>query len=96
MKNQKIEPERVSKRYVLVFFSIFCFISQTTTGNTINTEFDEAFFNEKNKKMFISTSSGVKTGDRAEFSTVNLQVGDIDNLRYPGVSVCELIEDERP
>ena len=76
--------------------STFCYISQTTTGNTINTEFDEAFFNEKNKKMFIATSSGVKTGDRAEFSSVNLQVGDIDNLRYPGVSVCELIEDDRP
>ena len=74
----------------------FCFISQTTTGNTINTEFDEAFFNDKNKKMFISSSSNVKTGDRAEFSTVNLQVGDIDNLRYPGVCVCELFEDERP
>ena len=73
----------------------FCFISQTTTGNTINTEFDEAFFNDKNKKMFISSSSNVKTGDRAEFSTVNLQVGDIDSLRYPGVCVCELFEDER-
>lgn len=75
--------------------SNFCYISQTTTGNTLNSEFDEAFFNEKNKKMFISASSGVKTGDRAEFSTVKLQVGDIDNLRYPGVCVCELFEDER-
>lgn len=76
--------------------SSYCYISQTTTGNTINTEFDEMFFNEKNKKMFISASSGVKTGDRAEFSTVKLQIGDIDNLRYPGVCVCELFEDERP
>jgi hypothetical protein len=75
--------------------SNFCYISQTTTGNILNSEFDEAFFNEKNKKMFISASSGVKTGDRAEFSTVKLQVGDIDNLRYPGVCVCELFEDER-
>ena len=73
----------------------YCYISQTTTGNILNSEFDEAFFNEKNKKMFISASSGVKTGDRAEFSTVKLQVGDIDNLRYPGVCVCELFEDER-
>ena len=76
--------------------SSFCYISQTTTGNIINTEHDEAFINEKNKKMFISASSGMKTGDRATFGSVNLQIGDIDLLRYPGVAVCELFEDERP
>ena len=75
--------------------SQFCFISQTTTGNTINAEHDEAFINEKNKKMFISAKSGVKTGDRADFGYVKLQVGDVDNLRYPGVCVCELFEDDR-
>lgn len=76
--------------------SNYCYISQTTTGNTLNSEHDEAFINEKNKKMFISASSGVKTGDRASFTGVNLQVGDIDLLRYPGVAVCELFEDDRP
>lgn len=75
--------------------SQFCFISQTTTGNTINAEHDEAFINEKNKKMFVSAKSGVKTGDRADFGYVSLQVGDVDNLRYPGVCVCELFEDDR-
>ena len=76
--------------------SNYCYISQTTTGNTLNIENDEAFINEKNKKMFISAATGVKTGDRASFPGVNLQVGDIDLLRYPGVAVCELFEDDRP
>ena len=74
----------------------YCYISQTTTGNTLNIENDDAFINEKIKKMFISASAGVKTGDRASFPGVNLQVGDIDLLRYPGVAVCELFEDDRP
>lgn len=76
-------------------YASFCYISQTTTGNLLNTEYDEAFFNEKNKKMYISDQSGVRTGDRAEFSSGYLRVGDLDYLRYPGVIVCELFEDER-
>ena len=98
LKRLSEEKDPVTREKTLTWTEVstnYCYISQTTTGNILNSEFDEAFFNEKNKKMFISASSGVKTGDRAEFSTVKLQVGDIDNLRYPGVCVCELFEDER-
>lgn len=91
--------DAITREKVSVWSNIstaYCFISQTTTGNTINAENDEAFVNEKNKKLFISSTVGVKTGDRASFNGVNLQIGDIDILRYPGVTVCELFEDDRP
>ena len=74
----------------------YCYISQTTTGNTINSEFQEMSINEKNKKMYASNTYDVKRGDRVRFpSGTTLEVGDIDELRYPGVLICELFEDER-
>ena len=74
-------------------FSVY--ITPSLTGNEINMEKDQIYFNDKNKRMWVSSSSGVLKGDRVTANGLFFEVGDIDSLRYPGVSICELFLDVR-
>ena len=71
------------------------YVAHAATGNKINTDNDQIYFDDKNKRIWLQGTAAVKKGHRAQIGAVNFEIGDIDETRYPGVKICEIFLDER-